>query len=335
MSRLSSLQRKAALLRFYLQQQDGAYPNNVKERIALLDMTRAGFERWIKGEVLKPQRLDAINHSILDALGLDPNAEKLFDEAFGVMRLGKLLGLSRRDCQLAIDQVAGELGPTFSTFSMPQQKARKVLSLLQGLYCIYRLEATVQSQTITGRARSILRLGLSVRYALPGSKALSQQERRIRCKLSIPSYRLTGDFHEYDGYVTDTDSAGRHYWMFETRAEINRDVVFLMTEVLRRGPQGVSDRQIANGVMISRTQDATSIPAIWPIVMVKEPERIEDAADFEDTTEKRFLREHILRKERLPDQYGLDDPLQVEPWICAALAEAERFAQFYRLDPPA
>ena len=128
MSRLSKLQRKAALLRFHLIKH-GDFPKNEKHRIDLLGITRAGLEKWIRGEVLRPRSLESVDERVKEVLVLDSMMPNLFENYIGVMEFGKLLGLTRRECQIAIDTVAGELGPTFSIFSIvPSNRLCRELS---------------------------------------------------------------------------------------------------------------------------------------------------------------------------------------------------------------
>ena len=328
MSRLSKLQRKAALLRFHLIKHDD-FPKNEKHQIPLLGITRAGLEKWIKGEVTRPRSLEMVDQRIKEALVLDQMMPNLFTDQVGVMELGQLLGLTRRECQFAIDEVASELGPTFPIFSMQRGKADSLLSELQGLYAVYRIERTKHAKHATGREESVLRMALSVRYNLPGHKLLSKDMQRVRCKLNIPSYRASVDIHEYDGYITPSDASGegRHYWMFEVRQQSEKDAVFFMTESLRRGPFHAPHRRLALGIMISRTQDTNSVPAIWPIV-------IERCADLADTSDPEEDFAYSLEQKFVDETAALLDPKSVESWVFNALKEAEDFATFMHLKAP-
>ena len=328
MSRLSKLQRKAALLRFHLIKH-GDFPKNEKHRIDLLGIARAGLEKWIRGEVLRPRSLESVDERVKEVLVLDSMMPNLFENYIGVMEFGKLLGLTRRECQIAIDTVAGELGPTFSIFSMQRGRADSLLSDLQGLYAVYRMERTKHATLTTGRDESVLRMALSVRYRLPGSKLMSRDLQRVRCKLNIPSYRAPVDIHEYDGYITPSDASGegRHYWMFEVRQESEKDAVFFMTESLRRGPHHAPQRRLALGIMVSRTQDTKSVPAIWPIVIERRadlPDVSEPEEGFEQSAEQRFVTETA----------ALLEPKSVGKWVFNALKEAEEFATFMTTKTP-
>lgn len=317
MSRLSELQRKAALVRAYLESIDD-YPSSTRDQIRLLKMTRAGFDKWIEAETLKPRLVEQASEALKKQTNNSHDPRNLFDDAVGVMELGYLLGLTRTECQMSIDKIAGELGPTFNGFSMSGTRADTTLSLFGGLYVIYRLEQTRQAAEYSGREKSVMCMALSVRYRLPGNKVQTRNLYRVRTRLMVPAYRLPFDYHEYDGYATAPDSSGRHYWLFETRKEAEQDMIFMMTNPVQHGALKLKGRKIALGVMLSRTQDETSVPAIWPIVIERYGDFSESDVDeaFENSNENQFVREMAR----------LEDPANIEPWVFDKLEEAARFA---------
>tara|TARA_R110000737_G_scaffold333449_1_gene351128 strand:- start:5660 stop:6673 length:1014 start_codon:yes stop_codon:yes gene_type:complete len=320
------LQRKAAIIRYYLRKNQ-QFPSNVKANIAILGMTRAGLEKWIKGETHQPRAIDRLDAALKQAIGLETLTPNLLSRETGVMEFGNRLGLSRAECQIAIDEVAGELGPTFSSFSMSPEQASGLLQVFQGLYVIYRLERTAQAQKATGDTLSIMCMTMSVRHKLRGSKPLSSTLQRIRCKLHIPSYRVNIPYFEYDGYLAQTDPAGKHYWLYEARHEIERDMVFMMTDVLQSGTFDGQRRLYCYGTMITRSQDQPGLPMIWPVLIERRADLVAPAKQkdesFERSAEKIFTEEYA----------ALKPPSEVEPWVLQALQEAESFASHVRFQP--
>lgn len=326
MSRLTALQRKAAILRYYLRKHK-IYPSNVKAHIALLDMTRAGFEKWINGQTYSPRQIEAIDSKIKSVLNLNPTDPNLLDRGTGVMELGYKLGLSRAECQIAVDEVAGELGPTFSSFSMGDEQANGLLRVFQGLYVVYRLEHTAQAKTATGRDLSVMCMTMSVRHKLTGSKRLTRDLNRVRCKLHIPSYRLHMKHFEYDGYVAQTDPAGKHYWLFEARHDIERDMVFMMTDILQTSGFEAGPSPFCYGTMISRSQDMPGQPTVWPILL----ERKAELADPEKQVDEGFGKS---AEKLFTEQYAaLKAADELDPWVMQALIKAEEFANIVSSKP--
>lgn len=318
MSRITPLQRKSALIRRYLEMH-ASWPGSTRDHIDLLaGMTRAGFEKWMRGDVMDPNKKAEVSARIKAALQID-DPRNVLDDDFGVMELGERLGLSRSQCQQAIDMLAGEHSPTFTAFMMEPGLAETILKSYRGLYVLYRLEETDLARQLTGRPRSIMCMTMSVRFRLSGSKTLSRGLERVRCKLNVPAYRLDVERHEYDGYLTRPDSSSRHYWMFETRREIERDVIFMMTDALQRS-QNQPDKSIFTGVSVSRSQDQRSVPTIWPIVAVKQeefpPHETLDREEFRNGIEKRFREKYA----------GLKDPSEIDDWVLEELQSASSYA---------
>lgn len=327
MSRLTELQRKAAVIRYYLRKHQ-RYPSNVKAPIDLLGMTRAGFEKWINGDTSNPHSLNRIDANLKAKLQLQATSANLLDGATGVMELGHKLGLSRAECQIAIDEVASELGPTFLSFSMTSDQANGLLKVFQGLYVIYRLERTEQAKEATENDLSVMCMTMSVRHKLTGTKPLSRDLNRLRCKLHIPSYRVHINLFEYDGYITQTDPSGKYYWLFEARHDIERDIVFMMTDVLQARRVNGKQRLYCHGTMITRSQDMPGRPMVWPILI----ERKAELADPEKQVDESF--ERSAEKIFTSDHAALRAAEELDPWVMQALLEAEKFATYVQLEDP-
>lgn len=321
MARLSSLQRKSALIRQHLINK-GQYPGQPGETIpALNNITRSAFHKWITGQTSEPNGLQVVSDQLKNIIGISHPGNLLTDDV-GIMQLGHFLGLSRNECRRAIDTLAGELGATFSAFSMGNADAEALLRLYRGLYVLYRVERGEQAARFTGRQSSILCATLIVRYSLAGTKDLTRDLARVRVKMNVPAYRKAiSSAHEYDGYLTAEDSAGLHRWVFEERNDRNRDIIFIATRDLERGSEGHQDNRFMTGFMVGRTQDRPAMPAHWPIMVVRRgdlPRYEAPGDDFTDDIETRFSREHT----------GLFDPTVIDAWIREKLIEAEAFTHF-------
>lgn len=321
--RVTELQRKSALLRFHLRNQ-GAYVGKTTETIPLLNgMTRAGFEKWLSGETENPRTLEEVSSCIKRTLGID-EPHNLFSLDVGVMHFGHLLGLTRSQCRYAIDELAGEVTPTFSIFSIDRTRAEHLMDEYRGLYLIYRWENTEQAtRFMGGRERNIMVMPMAIRYSLPGSKAMSEGMHRIRCKLNIRSYRRALTIHEYDGHLTPPDNGGIHYWVLEKRHETPRDMVLMVTGELEQLSDQHEERSFAIGTMMSQNQDRCARPTVWPIAIEHidnlPAEYFRDDEDGDDY-ENRFTR----------DQARLADPDDLDPVILQKLQEAQDYSAFMR-----
>ena len=324
--RPNELQRKCALLRYYLQKTE-EYPTITGDTIALLQITRTAFDKWISGETSKPRTLKASN-GIKQRFALQ-RPEDLLQEPVGVMEFGRILGLTRAECRRALDELAGELTPTFSIFSVKEDEAADFIKEHRGLYLVYRWENTEQAEKRFGRPRNLMCMVLSVRYVLSGTKILSRNLQRIRCKLNVPAYRVKTPkeyipMHDYDGHLTPRDDGRLYYWLFEKRHSGEKDVIFLITSDLEQHAatdNGV--RYLAQGMMISRTQDTVSKPMIWPIVI----EWIQDLpsiyapdADPDKDEENRFTDAHAC----------VLDPEGFDALILEKLQESQSFVEVMR-----
>lgn len=234
MWRLDERQRKCAIYRYYLEKKE-AFPLADKDTVPDLGITRRQFNKWEAGEVSLPNTLKKRSKSWDKA---DLKIAEMFRDDYGVMEMGKELGLTRAECRKAIDELAGRLSPTFPKFSVTPERSKRLIRTFQGQYIVYRWERTEHHSAQHDRDTSIMCMTLSVRFALSGNKRLSRDLHRLRCKLNIPSYRLNFDLYEYDGYLSDVDSGGVYYWMFEDRKVLEGDLVFMMTNALEQGPNG-------------------------------------------------------------------------------------------------
>lgn len=311
--RPTQLQRKAALIEYWLEKrgeapgQDGKKKSDRNQKIPSIGMTYGNLMNWKTGQTQNPNKLAAVWLAIKQTLSLDI-PDNLIQQDGKVMALGLALGLTRDECRYAVDRMTGEIMPTFSIFSLDEFKAQSFIERHRGLYLVYRPEETDRVKQYTGHDSTVVTMPLSIRYGLPGQKALSRNFRRIRCKLAIPSYRLKSDVHEYDGHVTASDEARIHYWMLEKRDEFERDLVFMMTgefERTRVDDDPKNDRIFALGTMLSRTQELHSRPYIWPIAVEwieSLPEVGMEPHEGEIDREKAFMdREALLKKHETLD----------------------------------
>lgn len=327
--RPTPLQRKAALIQYWLEKhgkapgQDSKSELRRNENIPSIGMTYANLMLWKSGATQTPTKISTVWNAIKATLGLNIE-ENLIALDGKVMAFGLALGLTRDECRFAVDRMAGELIPTFSIFSLDEFKAQSFIERHRGLYLIYRPEETERVKEYTARERTVVVMPLSIRYSLAGFKPLARNYRRIRCKLTIPSYRLMSDAHEYDGHVTAADEARFHYWMFEKRDEFERDMVFMVTGEFERTRTENGDRFFALGSMMSRTQDRHSLPCLWPIVA----ERIEG---LPEPGTIRHEGELDREKAFMDAEAQLLDPDTLDPLIGAKLNEAHHFLS--RLNP--
>lgn len=320
MTILSDLQRKSALIKAYLENKK-QFPKAAGGQIpALGHITVAGFRKWLQGTTENPDTIAQADNALRKELQINGALHPLSSE-ISVMKLGAMLGFSRMESRRIIDTLAGELFPTFSIFSMEMGRGEKVVEGYRGLYVVYRAECSDLAMSQTGHETPIMCMTLAVRYALPGNKVLARRLSRMRCKLNIPSYRLSIPIHDCDGYLTPANASGIHYWMFETRGDqATKQMVMLVTGEFERGPVDEPDRQVAHGVMISQDQQRQPQPTIWPIVI----ERVEGPAALDASTddgdeldaEQRFTREYAR----------LTTPENVPPWVPKALRDARKFA---------
>lgn len=325
MTRLTELQRKSALIERYLRK-NRMFPKTSSEKIHPLDeVTKAAFDKWLNGKTEHPDRLGNANKALVTHLrackhepgrGSTPNEDAdLLGTTTGVMELGRILGLTRNECRRAIDTLAGKLAPTFSNFSLEQDQARSILSIYRGIYRCYRIENTIQAQTRSRRDHSVMSFVLSVRYAVGVASENGKELRRVRCKATIPSYRARPSTYEYDGYMTAPDGAGMLYWMFQERKGIERDMLMLIATELEEDRIDDANHQFILGMLITRTQDKTSRPAIWPVVLERIAELPKDGSKedrFDDDIESLMTSANL----------GLHAPEEIAPWVFEKLKEA-------------
>lgn len=325
MTRLTELQRKSALIERYLRK-NRLFPKTSSETIGPLDgVTKAAFDKWLNGKTEVPDRLESANKALLQHLR-PQNTEgehtpvpsldiDLLGPNTGVMEFGRILGLTRNECRRAIDTLAARLSPTFTNFSLEQDQARSILSIYRGLYRCYRIENTIQAQTRSRRDHSVMSFVLSVRYAVGIRAENGKEQRRVRCKATIPSYRARPPTYEYDGYMTAPDGAGMLYWMFQERKGIERDMLMLITTELEEDRIDDANHQFILGMLITRTQDKTSRPAIWPVVL----ERI---ADLPKDGSKEDMFDDDIESLMTSTNLGLHAPEEIAPWVFEKLKEA-------------
>lgn len=93
----------------------------------------------------------------------------------------------------------------------------------------------------------------------------------------------------------------------------------MMTEELVKKSASDPHSGIAPGIMVSRTQDGFSRPAVWPIVLVRVARDLDvefQDGNYEDDDEMEFAREHG----------GLVHQSEVDQWIIDALRDAQSFS---------
>lgn len=328
--RLTYLQRKLALLRYYCERSPNkelVYPTNRNAKMKIVGyVARNTFDNWLNGRNIpsaqnKVEADISIKKIIFESdISNTLDDRNVLDDNFGVMEFGMNIGLSRSECRFAIDTVIGELAPTFSIFSLDQSTSRKHFQVYQGLYIIYRYETTEKAKDSTGRKSNMIKIPMSVRHELSGHKAASQNLKRIRCKLNVHSFSGMMRMHEYDGYMTSRDSAELHHWVFQSRNDIEDDLIYIISSDIKRyeyddceGNNSTKKFKYMNGVMFSRSQDRNIRAVAWPIIIQKiEFERIdysesnkpEDWSKFDDI-ESYFMR----------SQVGIFDPIDINPGI--------------------
>lgn len=322
MSRPNHIQRKAALIeKFALK--EGIWPKSGNQKIVkdnkTINITRNGIIGWQdgRGGSNREKTLKDVKRDLAEFL--EKKEEDFFNEDYGVVEFAHYLGLSRIECRESIDNLIGRILPSFSIFSCESNDYRAIMNVFGGLHIIYRLEVTPYAKEKTGREISILKIPLSVRYPIDGFKVMSQNLRRVRCKMVIHSYRIAGGDFDYDGYVTPGDGAGFHHWAFQARDARLPDVMYFITGE----PEAESDFML--GTMVSRSQDRPAKPTIWPIVIekIKGEENLKnfETDDPFDDVETVFMRE-------VP---ALLDPKDVGTEIINRLKQAQEFAAFPKL----
>lgn len=338
--RPSNFQRKIALIRYLCAREDD-YPTGGNTEIKMLKVTRNTLDNWLKGQTNgQKQKLEVAEAGVMDVIRRTSpdeadSVKKPLTSKLGVMALGKLLGLTRAECRYAIDEAVGEIAPTYTIFSMDDNASSTYFAQLGGLYKVHRAERTETAKKAlkTDRETSVMVIPMSVRHELQGHKFMSKTLRRIRCKLHIPAYNSSSSFHEYDGFITPLDGSRFHHWFFQSRKDPENDVIYLLTDELKRDGFGVetedTDLKFLIGTMVSRSQDAGVGAVVWPIVAekvmsTKDLEQGDDGngggdgkegwGPFEDA-ESYFMR-------TTPDMIDPDD---LDPLLREKLEEAKSF----------
>lgn len=286
--RAKPFQKKAAIIFTYLKEHSllPEERNELKGEIKSIGFSRQALDNWITGTPPRRTTLVQLSHKVADLVQLEGRGNEIEDRAtflkdVGVMKLGELLGLKRGVCRKAIDQQLGRVHPTFSIFSIEEDSCDATWNALSdkegGYYKVYRAEnSEIASQQSQDKSK-VLIMPLAIRYKLHGSKPMSGGHKKIRAKLSIPSFMGGTDLYEYDGHVTRQDTSGFFHWMFQSRREDSGDLVYLITGGLERrfNASGQKPRRFIFGTMHSRNQDRNATGTSWPIIM----ERIENLQD--------------------------------------------------------
>lgn len=229
----------------------------------------------------------------------------LFSDNVDVKEFSKLLGYTTDQGREIIDQTYTELYPAYSIFYSSKRAAIDTLRAFGRFNLLYRIDSNELVKGITKSEIGIVQMPLTLRYMLKSTKKQAERLFRVRCKLTIPSYIAATKHFVYDGYITPQEW-GTHYWIFESRNEQNRDLVFMITEYQKRLAHDVPEVSRAQGIMITRRQ-GDHVHKIWKVVLLKVEQsdsRYFDPTDASDP-ESKFMDNHckIITKDK------------VEPWL--------------------
>lgn len=319
MSKPTDLQQRATLLLTYLRKQPNP-PTQANDKIEMLGgITLNSLRNWQNGKTGQITKATRSNESLCRHLSVDA-PRNLLSPQTPIRDLSRFLKIGDEERRRAIDALIREIGPTFAAFNMDPIDADRMIKRYRGLYKLYRWEKSERAKHHTGRPESILCGTLIVRYSLPGNKETTRHMSRVRAKLNLPSYRVAlGRALEYDGYLTPTDAAGMHNWLFEERDAV-QNILHLATGELEQGAEGRDIPPFMKGTMIGRTQDAAPRHAFWPIVIAYAGSlgSHENEAETSEDAETAFI----------DNETALLDPNGVDAWIKDAMFEAQNQVHF-------
>ncbi|MCG8494049.1 MAG: hypothetical protein MI743_20735 [Sneathiellales bacterium] len=279
--RPTKLQRKTALLIGFCEKRGFFSPDQESrnQKSNELGVSKNTLNNWLEEKGPNESKLRSVSANLCALLKpenptYDFDDPKTLLDRVGVMELGYLMGLSRADCRLYIDQKISSVMPTFGVFCLSRDVSRDTWSDFSGLegghYIGYRMETSETAARVTGRKTSIMRIPLSIRHELTGNKFMSRNYFKIKAKTHIYSIRDRVPYFEYDGYITPRDSAGLCHWLFQSRKQNPNDILYLIMDRWERTSVGPSqERLFILGSMHSRCQDIPASPNIWPVVFEK------------------------------------------------------------------
>lgn len=238
MSKISDLQKKMTLVEGRLKL-DGVYVF-VEKRIDIYgtSIEEGNFKNWLNG-VARPQSLKPVSRALSSKFDIKNSREQPRDDLFGgrigVMEFGRLLQLTRRECQFYIDELyASNFRPSLPYF-VGKDDARRKIKDHGGLYVMYRLDSfhgDPEKMVVTQIPISI-RFAISMDFSTRKKGALfKQQQFAIRCRADVPKQNHNQEASaafEYDGYVCMSEDVW--FWYFERRGIERKspDVMFFTT----------------------------------------------------------------------------------------------------------
>lgn len=296
MATFTRFNRKAALLLAKLS--EIGYSNGT-QTVSFLGLTVNAIRNW-REAVKVSKHSQKVSDGLRTHFNI-PGTADLLSNAVSVKEFSSFLGYTTDEGRKIIDEAYTELYPAYSTFYSDEDTADDILKLFGRFNFIYRIENNSRVKAYTDRDDNILQMPLSVRYMIKGTKPQSEKLFRVRCKLNIPSYTTATPFFEYDGYITP-QGHGTHYWLFENRSEQNKDLIFMITGYPWKAHQ--SELGYAQGIMITRRQDAQRIHKVWKILMlqIEQSDIMFFDANASTDPESKFMTQHckILSKNDVP-----------------------------------
>lgn len=199
---------------------------------------------WIKGQPPRKELLSRLCETINAHDASDISiALNMFEDECSVYEFGETLGLTRTECERAIDERVYHNTPLLPGFYLSKEDASIYYSEYNGVYFSYHFSRSHDGEIWL--ARSALR----VLYVLKISSYHT-----LRCKLHIPSLD-DGHFFEYNGFLS---VRGNHlYWLFEERQTSRKDFLSIMTS---RGHSDNRRELNLNGLYTTLSQTTLQMP---------------------------------------------------------------------------
>lgn len=221
MAGFSRFNRKAALLVAKLAEMGFTDSNTKIDFLGRKPLNT--FRSWQKSKK-ESTHSEQISDGLKYKLTISDTRNLLSDDV-SVQEFSILLGYTIQQGREIIDQAYDELYPTYSIFYSGQRAAKDILDRFHGLHLIYRVESGDRVKEFTRRDSNIVQMPLSIRYMIKGTKDKVTELFRVRCKLTLPSYKASTPkpFFEYDGYITP-QKYDTHNWLFENRNELRADM---------------------------------------------------------------------------------------------------------------